>query len=242
MKSTKQFLAGLPVSQQATVLNLPARCRSWARFLGGVMVPACVLALSGCLSKPAMREQTFSFEAPVPAFTNTISSGRLLGIETPQIARPFDGRALVYRTGEFSYASDPYASFLGSPADALAAQAGALLLENGCFKDVVEAGTLSVVKPDTLLKINVSQLYGDLREQSNPRAVIALQMVFLNATNGLAGNVILLRDYSRQIPIKTSTPADLMAGWNKAMTEIFAEASSDFRNQESAQQARADQN
>jgi ABC-type uncharacterized transport system auxiliary subunit len=98
---------------------------------------------------------------------------------------------------------------------------------DGNFAAVVKAG--SAVKPDTLLEINISQLYGDIRTPANPCAVLAMRVTFIHATNGLPGRVILQRNYSRRIPIKSATPAALLEGWNQALAEIFAEVVSDLR-------------
>lgn len=38
--------------------------------------------------------------------------------------------------------------------------------------------------------------------------------------------------YSRRIPIKSTAPAALMAAWNQALVEIFADVASDFRSRE----------
>jgi hypothetical protein len=60
--------------------------------------------------------------------------------------------------------------------------------------------------------------------------VLALQVIFLTATNGLPGSVILQQDYSRCIPLKSTAPAALVEGWNQALVEILANAASDFES------------
>ena len=225
--------------------RLPILARTsprWMALIGTVTWLGSMLAMSGCLSKPALHEQTFAFNEPASALTNGAAASRVLGIKSVQIAPPFDGRPLVYRTGAFSYERDPYASFLSAPADALALPAAALLRRDGDFKEVVQRGDVNTAKPDTLVDINVSELYGDIREPGKPRAVLALQVIFLDATNGLPGNIILLQNYSKEIPIKTTAPGDLMQGWNEALAGIFAEAALDFRHQETAREARDDSN
>ena len=67
-----------------------------------------------------------------------------------------------------------------------------------------------------------------------------MQVTFLDATNGLPGRVILQRNYSRRIPMSSTTPAALMEGWNQALVEIFAEVASDFRSQAIEEQRRED--
>src|SRR5215469_7815251 len=117
-------------------------------FLGrGIVLFAIALTLSGCLSKPALNKQTFAFNTP--AVTNEVSGTYVLGIKSLQIAPPFDGRSLVYRTGEFSYQRDPYAEFLGSPAQLLVTPVSGMLLGHGCLSAIVQP--TGAIKPDMLV-------------------------------------------------------------------------------------------
>jgi len=186
----------------------------------------CVCGLTGCLSRPAISKQTFAFDTPAVTATNVVAGGRVLGIRNLQIAAPFDGRPLVYRTGEFSYVRDPYAEFLESPAEELMAPVRGYLRGGGDFNAVVEPG--SALKPDTLVEINVSRLFGDFRQPGHPSAILTVRFVFFEAGNGVPGKVILEQEYSRSIPLSAPTSAALMAGWNQALVEILARVSFDF--------------
>jgi len=197
---------------------------------------ASVFGLAGCISRPVLNKQTFTFNAPAISATNVVAGGHVLGIRKLQIAAPFDDRSFVYRTGEFSYVRDPYAGFLESPTDALLAPMRGWLRDSGSFNAVVEAG--SALKPDTLVEINVSQLFGDFRLSEHPAAAITMQFVFFDAPNGIPGKVILQQAYSRSIPLSAPTAAALMKGWNQALTEILAEVSSDFRRSETGGRVR----
>lgn len=195
------------------------------------MLLTFAFTFSGCVSRPALNDQTFAFSTPALLATNDVPNGCVLEIRTLQIAPPFDGRSLIYRTGEFSYQRDPYAEFLGLPAEGLVGPVSEMLRRDGGFSEVVQPG--SAVQPDALVEITISQLYGDIRKRRSPFAVLAMQLTFVDATNGLPGRVILQRNYSRRIPISSTTPAVLMEGWNQALVGILAEATSDFRNRES---------
>lgn len=200
----------------------------WMRGIFGVMLLAAAFTLSGCLSKPALNKQTFVFNAPV--ITNEAAGARVLAIKSLQIAPPFGGRSLIYRTGEYTYQRDPYAEFLSRPAELLVAPVSEMLLSRGCFSSVVEP--TGAIKPDTLVEIKINELYGDIRKPENPEAVLALNVLFIDATNGIPGSVILSKNYSCRIPMKSSAPAALMDAWNKALVEIFADVVSDFRQKE----------
>jgi ABC-type uncharacterized transport system auxiliary subunit len=190
---------------------------------------SCICALTGCLSRPALEKQTFAFSVPAIAATNVVASDRVLGIRNLQIAAPFEGRSLVYRTGEFSYVRDPYAEFLEPPAEELMFPLRELLRSEGGFITVVEPGGAS--KPDTLAEISVNQLFGDFRQPKHPAAILTIRFVFFDATNGIPGKVIFQRVYARSIPLGEPTAAALMAGWNEALTGIVAEVCSDIRHQ-----------
>ncbi len=186
-----------------------------------------VLALTGCLSKPAMHRQTFSFGQPATTATNFVANAPVLGLKKITVAAPFNDPSLTYRTGDFSYVRDPYAGFLDSPNEEFASPVRVELCRQGDFSGVVTSeGTL---KPDVLLDIRVSRLFGDFRQPASAKAVLTMQFIFFNATNGVAVSCISQKEYSREIPLPKPTAAALMAGWNQGLTEISGEALQDYR-------------
>jgi hypothetical protein len=199
-------------------------------FIPVLLASACVL--SGCLSRPYLKKETFTFDTPVAATTNVTNGNHVLGISSLKIAAPFEGRSFVYRTGKFSFERDPYAEFLEPPAEALMSPLREWLRGNGDFSAVVEAG--SALKPDTLVEIDVSQLFGDFRQPEHPAAILTVRFVFFDATNGVPGKAIFQQDYSRSIPLSTPAAAALMDGWERALNEILAQMSADFRRRETS--------
>src|SRR6266478_6145162 len=193
-----------------------------------ILVSAC--ALSGCLSRPVLNRQTFAFTAPEMAPTNA-ASARVLGIRNLEIAAPFEGRPLVYRTGDHAYVRDPYAAFLDTPAESLLVTIREWLRGTASFAAVIEPGCS--LKPNTLAEIEVTRLYGDFRQPQRPVAVLTMRFLFFDAPNAIPGRVLLEREYARSIPLKSATPAALMAGWNQALTQVLTQVISDFRNSES---------
>ncbi len=210
-----------------TPVDHPARSRSRSRWIvriSNAALLASTFTFAGCLARPPLNKATFAFDTPASSVTNATTSDRVLAIRSLEVAPPFDGRALVYRTGEFLFQRDPYAEFLDSPEEGLLGPVSGMLRGAGCFGAVVEPG--SAVKPDTLVEINITQLYGDFRTPGSPYAVLAMELIFLNATNGIPGKVIFQRAYSRRVPMNSPSPGALMAGWNNAFMSILADVTS----------------
>jgi hypothetical protein len=187
---------------------------------------AAVCLLTGCLARPHLDQKSFIFAPPSPPAPIAAPGSRVLGIRTLQVASPFEDRAFVYRTGEFSYDRDPYAQFMAPPAEGLVFPICHWWRKAGGFRDVAEAG--SALRPDTLVEIQVGQLYGDFRQLEKPAAVLAMRFVFFDAPNGVPGKVILRREYSRGIPLEARTAAALIGGWNQALAQILDSAILDF--------------
>ncbi len=183
--------------------------------------------LSGCLLRPSLVRQSFSFAAPPASTNSTPSNGRILAIRGIRVAAPYDSQSLVYRTGEFSYERDPYAQFLVAPAASLRQPLRAYLANSGLFEAVATPG--SALLPNMLVEVFVQQLYGDLRDLSHPAAVLDMSFVFFDAPSGTPGKVLLRKDYARRILVQARTAAAIVAGWSKALEEILAAADSDLR-------------
>lgn len=194
-------------------------------FMKRTILYAAICFLTGCLAHPPLDKQSFVF-APPTAAAKPAAGNRILGISSLQVAEPFDGRSFVYRTGEFSYEHDTYAEFMSHPADELLAPISDALRDSGDFSAVTEMG--SAVKPNTLLEVQVLQLYGDFRPSTPPAAVLTMRFVFIDAPGDIAGAVISQHEYTRTIPLKSQTASALMAGWNEALYQILDSAASDF--------------
>jgi hypothetical protein len=187
---------------------------------------AAVCLLTGCLSRPPLEPQSFLFAPPPPPPGRAVPGHRVLGLRRLQIAAPFAGRNFICRTGEFSYERDPYAGFMGPPEDGLLDSVRGWMRAAGAFGGVAEGG--SALKPDTLLEVEVTQLYGDFRPSQPPAAVLAMHFVYFDAPNGVAGKIIMQRDYSRNVPLGGRTAEALAAGWNDALAQILEAATTDF--------------
>lgn len=202
----------------------------WARIIARSLWFPVLCLLSGCLSRPALRTQTFAFDPPADsAPKRTVQSERVVGIRSVRVAPPFDDRSLVYRLGDFSYQADPYAEFLASPEESLRAPIRSWMRESDLFRTVVEPG--SALKPNSLAEVTILELYGDFRHSQEPAAVLTLRFVLLDAPDGIPEKLAFEKEYTRRVPLKAKNPNVLMSGWADALNQILAQLGSDLRRQ-----------
>ena len=215
-------------TQTPSLYRGPGRTRTTSGARPIILIALACL-LGGCLSRPHLQTQTFVFGLPTaPASNPSSKSHRVVAIRSLRVAAPFDGRSLVYRTGENSYQADPYAEFLVSPSESILLPIRSRLRETGSFEDVVEPG--SARKPNTMAEIAVLQLYGDFRRPGEPAALLTIRFVLLDSPNGVPGKAIFEREYLRRIPLKTRAAPALMVGWDEALAQILDQLNSDLRS------------
>jgi len=193
-----------------------------------LLLVALLGLFSGCISRPTLNVRTFAFAIPPASRTDPgFRSHRVVAIRSLRVAAPFDSRSLVYRMGEYSFESDPYAEFFVSASESLLLPIRNYLRQSGTFEAVVEPG--SALRPNTVAEVNVHELYGDFRQPRQAAALLSLRILVFDSPNGVPGKLILEREYSRRIPLKARTPEALMAGWNEALAQILAQFDSDVR-------------
>ena len=78
-----------------------------------------------------------------------------------RVAAAFAGNALVYRTDDVTFTSDPYQAFIADPPAMLGNQMAAWLDRAGPFKAVTQPD--SALSANYVLEVSVTELYGDFR-------------------------------------------------------------------------------
>ena len=191
------------------------------------MAAVCLLlgTLTGCLSRPPLARESFALTLPAaPESTNATGTAVLL-LKSVVVAPMFDGKALVYRLGEHTWEQDPYAEFLVPPALMLAGPLRTVLRRSGTFRDVTEPG--SALTPDRVAEIQITELYGDFRNQAELAAVLALRCTIFDT--GPKQPVRLQKEYSRRLALPARTAAGVVTGWNEALRQILGELVADLQ-------------
>ncbi len=182
------------------------------------------LSLAGCsLSKayPTKRH----FYVAVTRSLEARSGGRpVLRVRPLEISRAFAGKGFVSRTSDFEYRSDYYTEFFTAPSEMLTSSVSHWMASSGVFSEVV--GASSALTPERVIEGHIDGLYVDLRDESQVRATISLQLRYIDDSGSLP-EALMAKEYSRAIEIPSAVPESVVQGWNQALEEILTEFESD---------------
>jgi hypothetical protein len=178
----------------------------------------------GCLSRPSVVPQSFAFAMPAITAGTNQAGMFVLEIRRLNVAAPFDRQSFVYRTGPFSYETDPYAQFLAAPNQTLLSAMRGYLAGTG--RQITTPD--SSLQPNAVLEIDVLELCGDFRPGQSPAAVLRINCVCFDARGERSGQVLLQKEYQQRIPFRIAKAAMLMDAWNKALHQITHELNSDL--------------
>jgi hypothetical protein len=137
----------------------------------------------------------------------------------------YDSRGLLYRKDESEYQSDFYHEFLIAPQALITSQARNWLAQSGLFKTVLEPGSL--LEATHVLEGSVLALYGDLREQNLPQAVLQIRF-FLVANQGSKFQIVFTRDYRASRQAQEKTPDALVAALDLCLAQILSQLEKDL--------------
>jgi uncharacterized lipoprotein YmbA len=175
--------------------------------------------LAACASSPPPKPHYFLLDPGRPP-----SMEALRPSETPasaavsfvDVAAPFASDGFVYQTGTHHWETDPYNQFLVSPADMMTSILRNWTRDSGLYGDV--AGPVAGGGQEFLIDCDLTELYGDFRNPSAPRAVLTLEVQVTRATD--KGRVIVLRKtFRKMVPVAARTPAALVDAWNEALRQ-----------------------
>jgi hypothetical protein len=135
------------------------------------------------------------------------------------------GRRFVYRLGPDELAFDYYHEFWAEPERMVTDAAIRWLSRAGLFAHVSDAGRSG--SGSLVLDGELSELAGDYRDPSAPRAVLRLRCALLGESGG-ASRVLLYREYLSEPTVAPASREALVAGWNEALREVLSALEQDL--------------
>jgi cholesterol transport system auxiliary component len=186
------------------------------------------LLLSGCtgLKSEAVEKQYFTLSAVRLEKASPPENGAALRMHKLRVSPQYRGKALVYRTGEFSFKSDFYNEFFVPPESQITRNVREWLKRSGVFRHVVDPK--SRVESEYTLEGLVLPLYGDYRDTRNPKAVMGIEFFLMKEASSLS-EITFQKKYYKEIPIKKISPEELVRGWNRVLEQILKELEGDLK-------------
>jgi ABC-type uncharacterized transport system auxiliary subunit len=198
-----------------------------ARAARGLVFAAALLTCA-CASRLARTPETFTIDPPAPRPVPAAAANRIVSLRSFEVAPTYAGSDLVYRVGEHGIERDPYASLAAPPARVLTSAIRGYLRDSDFIRDVVAPGEGLPVDAD--IEPALTELDGDFSNPAEAVAILTLRFRVLNRPAGAAPErEILLKAYTRRVPLSRSTAAAVVAAWNKALAEIMAEFLADLK-------------
>lgn len=192
---------------------------------------AALLAAAGCsglLSRPPPEKQRFHLTLERDETPESGSCACSVRVERVRVARTYERKRFVYRTGDAIFEEDFYHEFYAPPGELVQQATGEWLAESGLFAKVLGASEGSL--PDWLLEGRVRKLYADLRAGGEPQAVMEIEFMLLDARRRRA-EPAFARRYGATIRALARTPEAIHAAWSASLERILASLEADLREE-----------
>jgi len=191
-----------------------------------VLASISALVLTACsIGKPVPQATTYVVEPVAPSQRlSGLHGSEVLRLGNVRVAAAYSGNALVYRTDDVTFVSDPYQAFIADPPAMLGNQMASWLNRAGPFRVVIQPD--SALQANYTLEASVTELYGDFRA-GKAAAVMAVQFTLINV-DAVGSGLVFERTIARRVPLDRSSPAALVRGYGQAMSEILSELAGDL--------------
>jgi ABC-type uncharacterized transport system auxiliary subunit len=184
--------------------------------------------LTGC-DRTSLNSQQKSFlleMSPNPQRLPTPVDG-VLKIRYCRAVAPFDNTYFLYRTQSGQYQQDYYRLFLTPPNEQINEYLRAWLEQSGIFRGVLPAS--SAARADYVLEPQLSALYTDLSDPTQPKTVAKIHVVLLKMDKDYQPSLIITeKTYEHLSPMQNNSSQDIINNYNLCLETILTQLQSDI--------------
>ena len=137
----------------------------------------------------------------------------------------FESKSLVYKTSNHVYETDYYNRFMIAPSTMVTEQVSQWLASSPKIRYLADSRFAREV--DYTLEGKVLELYGDFRNEGNPKAVLTVEMVLLDEKES-PPKAIIQEIYNQEILLNEASVSELIAALNQGFENIMQEFESDL--------------
>jgi len=186
-----------------------------------ILLAIGILGLASCSlpTRPPVGPTSWMVSPERTAQPRQARSDVWLKMGSVSVSPPFDGKSLVYRTGDQRYEKDFYNVYATIPSEMIGNAERQWINKSNIFAATV--GQSNSFFPYYYLQASVEEFYGDYRGQ--PEAVVSIEF-FLSATRaGKINPLIGSNRYTKRVALKDNSPQALVLGQQQALAEILQE-------------------
>ncbi len=137
---------------------------------------------------------------------------------------PFDGKSMVYRLADQRYEKDFYNGYISSPADMVSNATRQWISDANIFKATLNQS--NTFFPYYTLQINVTEFYGDYRNQAE--AVVSIEFYLAVLSSGSQNPILMSNRYTQRVPLKDNRPGTLANGLQQAFATVLQRYEADL--------------
>ena len=137
----------------------------------------------------------------------------------------YQGREIVYKTGNNIARADFYNLYFVLPGPMIAQLTRSWIKDSGLFDSVIPMS--SHMDADYLLEGTIVSIYGDLRDPANPGAVMEINFLLLKSTD-FEYEIVFQNKYKSHTRMEGTGTGLLIEGLNKSLEDILASLEEDL--------------
>jgi uncharacterized lipoprotein YmbA len=165
--------------------------------------------------------------APARPASNSIGRDGVLQVRRVNIAPPFDGSSLVYRTPDGTYTKDSYNQWLAPPEELFSGELANWLSASASapFETVVDGR--SAAPHRYALETSITSLYGDFQDPRQPKVILNARVYLLDDAAG-GRSVAYQNHYDVSIPLAHASAEEFVRGCGRAYRQFLELMSKDL--------------
>jgi uncharacterized lipoprotein YmbA len=205
-----------------------------------LMMPIGFVQLVSCSGRQTAGKSLYALDpggpttAPQPESSSSgrSSSGstghsreQVVQVRRVNIAAPFNGPSLIYRTPDGTYVEDFYNQWVAPPEELFSGEMVNWLSASGRFDTVVDGR--SAASHRFALETSITSLYGDFQDESHPKVVLNARIYLIDDAVG-SRSVTYQNHYELSAPMERPSPEEFVRGCGRAYRQLLESATQDL--------------
>lgn len=199
-------------------IGLHRIAKTLALFLGITLLIACAP------TRPNLETTTWLVDPKRTGEPRKPNTDFWLKVGPVSVNGPFDSKSMVYRLGDQRYEKDFYNGYISNPADMISNATRQWISDANIFKATFNQS--NTFFPNYTLQVNVTEFYGDYRNQAE--AVVSIEFYLAVLSTGSQNPILMNKRYTQRVPLKDNRPGTLANGLQQGLANVLQRFENDL--------------